>query len=136
MIRLKREQYVVGESERNGVSVTVGIYYKVPVVENIEEMTHMAQRFGWAALMVTGGNHKQVVDLVQKYVETKYPGRPFYVETDEKGCGVQVYQPYGMPQDTNTLDVKPCEEHGYNCPDLPECRAPGPQPCACCKARA
>lgn len=110
MIRLKREQYAVGESERNGVSVTVGIYYEVPITEDIEDMTHTAQRFGWAALMVAGGNHVEVVDLVQKYVETKYPGRPFYVETDERGRGVQVYQPYGMPRDRTTLDVKPCPE--------------------------
>jgi hypothetical protein len=99
MIRLKREQYATGLAERGGVSVTVGIYYEVPETEDIEELTYTAQRFGQHALDVYGGNHVDVVEEVSSLVEAEYSGRPFYVETDEKGRGVQVYQPYGMPQD-------------------------------------
>lgn len=101
MIRLKREQYAVGEVEHpNGLSVTVGIFYDTPIHEDIEELTYTAQGFARTALDVWGGNHVGVSESVQDVMDREYPGRPFYVETRESGRGVQVYQPYGMPQDT------------------------------------
>lgn len=103
MIRLKREQYAVGEVEHpNGLSVTVGIFYDTPVTEDIEELTYTAQGFARTALDVWGDNHVGVSESVQDVMDREYPGRPFYVETRESGRGVQVYQPHGMPQDGTT----------------------------------
>lgn len=120
MIRLKREHYAVGEVEHpNGVTVTVGLSYNPAMVDDIEELSYTAQRFAREALAQHGGNHALLELAVEEMVDKALHGRPFYVETREGGRGVQVYQPYGMP-----LDVKPCEEHGYNCPDLPGCHVP------------
>jgi hypothetical protein len=102
LFRLKREQYAVGEAEHptNGVTVTVGIYYAVPATEDVEELTVHAQTIAQCALWAFGGNHSEVVEHVAAAVERYFPGRPYYAETREEGHGVQVYQPYGMPQDT------------------------------------
>lgn len=99
MIRLKREQYAVGEAERDDVTVTVGIYYDPASADDIEGLTHIAQAYASGALKVWGGNHAGIVAKVQNAMDSVYPDRPFYVETREDGRGVQVYQPYGMPQD-------------------------------------
>jgi hypothetical protein len=79
--------------------VTVGIYFQVPMVEDVEELTHTAQTFAQVGLNLHGGNHMGVVNYVQRRMDDGFTGRPFYVETREEGRGVQVYQPYGMPQD-------------------------------------
>lgn len=99
MIRLKKEQYAVGEAERGGLDITVGIFYEPADGEDIDALARYAQMIGQLALAGCGGNHMCSTGLVEETLETKYPGRPFYVETREKGRGVQVYQPYGMPQD-------------------------------------
>lgn len=132
MIRLKREQYAVGEAERDGVTITVGIFYNVPITDDVGDLAREAQHFGRIALEVWGGNHEGASRSVEVMLDQEYPGRPFYVETREDGRGVQVYQPYGMPQESSgtfttmsidenagpiTLNIEPCDEHGYNCHD-------------------
>lgn len=108
MIRLKCEQYAVGEVEHScGVSATVGIFYAVPITEDVEELTYTAQAFARVALDRHRGNHTAVVETIQLAMKLKYPDRPYYVETSESGRGVQVYQPYGMPQESWT-----CEHDG------------------------
>jgi hypothetical protein len=106
VIRLKREQYAVGEAERAGVSATVGIYYETPIVDDVDALTHYAQNLARFALVAHGGNHVAISELVQLSLSMDYPNRPFYVETDEKGRGVQVYQPYGMPQDGTSSPLR------------------------------
>lgn len=118
MIRLKREQYAVGEAEHGGVDVTVGLYYDVPAVDDIDDLTRSAQRFAELALEYWGGNHAAVSEAVQRLIDGEFPDRPFYVETREKGRGVQVYQPYGMPQDTIVVAPdKPPVHPGARLPD-------------------
>ncbi len=99
MKRLKTEHYAVGEVERDGISVTVGISYDPKDNPDVEDLGHAAKRFAQVALHYEGGNHVRVVAVVRLGLEHQYPGRPYYVETREEGVGVQVFQPYGIPQD-------------------------------------
>lgn len=97
-----RERYAVGMATRvvdgakGDVSVTVGIAYEDG--DDVDALSHYAQNAARFALAAEGGNHPGIVHIVELHMDVEHPQRPFYVETDEAGRGVQVYQPYGMPQ--------------------------------------
>lgn len=109
MIRLKREHYAVGAAERYGVSATIGISYEASGEDDVAALTYYAQKLARLALVAHGGNHAAISALVQLSLDMDYPNRPFYVETDEEGRGVQVYQPYGMPQDQTKPTKAGCQ---------------------------
>lgn len=101
---MKREQYATGLAVSGNVGVTVGISYEDATASDVAALADTAQRFGRVALASWGSQHTEIVATVQALVDRYYPNRPFYVETDEDGRGVQVFQPYGMPQDGSKDD--------------------------------
>lgn len=82
------------------VELTVGVEYTTD--DDVEEMTlqikDLARTAAWAVGEPTGF-HAAYAEAVKAVVNERYPGRAFFVETDELGRGVQVYQPFGMPRE-------------------------------------
>lgn len=50
------------------------------------------------AAMICRGDHLGVATWIETWCAEHYPGRAFFVEHEVDGCGVQIYQPYGMPR--------------------------------------
>lgn len=41
---------------------------------------------------------RRAVEYVETQIQGRYPDRAYFIETEEDGKGVQVYQPWGMPR--------------------------------------
>lgn len=66
--------------------------------EDVDQLTHEIQAIARQAVVRWGCNHLEVVRQVEEAFKERYPGRAYFIETEEDGRGVQVYQPYGMPR--------------------------------------
>lgn len=93
-----REAYARGYVKQSGVECTVGI--EIADGDDVEMMTIDAKVLGEFALLNFGGNHMRVTDYVEHGIRANYPGRAYFIETEEDGKGVQVYQPMGMPRES------------------------------------
>ena len=97
-VRLKTERYAratVGGPARLSTEVTVGVSYEPG--ENVDNLIAYAKDLAFRAASEGEDDHSRICEYVEFELEQEYPGRPFFVETDIAGVGVQVYQPYGMP---------------------------------------
>ncbi len=88
-----REAYARGyaDSEVLGVEVTVGIALRPG--DDIASLSRHARFFAICGLGAGEGDHMKVVARVEELLEMKYPGRSYFVETEEDGKGVQIYDP-------------------------------------------
>lgn len=92
-----REAYARGWVQRGDVECSVGV--EIREGDDVDDMTRWVKRFAWTALALHGGNHSALVKAVEWRVKYRYPGRAYFVETEEDGKGVQVFQPFGLPRD-------------------------------------
>lgn len=86
-----REAYARGEAIIDGVSCHPGIEYRDG--DDVATIRDDAQWFAKRALLCCGSNHEALVDYVEKRIKTIYPGRAYFIETEENGKGVQVFDP-------------------------------------------
>lgn len=87
------EWYVRGESDLDGVNLLVGV--EVRQEDDVDEMMNSTRRLTQTLLAKHGGNHVLLVLEAQGWVDEHYPGRSFFIETDEDGKGTQVFDPRG-----------------------------------------
>lgn len=101
------EKYAVGWAEMDGIACDSGV--EIREGDDVEEMSHNIRSANRAALYTCGGNHMEIERFFEDYVASRWRGqdRAFYVQTEEDGKGVQVYQPYGMPIQTRDVNGKP-----------------------------
>lgn len=92
-----REAYARGWVQDGDVECSVGI--EIREGDDVDELTQYAKLFALEALAAHGGNHTLVVDAIELRIIFRYAGRAYFVETDEEGRGVQVFQPFGLPRD-------------------------------------
>lgn len=93
----KREAYARGAAEVAGVECTPGLELREG--DDAEELCQEVQRVAKTALEMWGGHHINVCSFVERYFTAYYPDRAYFVETEEEGRGVQVFQPYGLPRE-------------------------------------
>lgn len=91
-----REAYARGAAVLRDVECHPGL--EIREGDDVDEMTHDLQRIAAEALRRWYGNHIEVVRQVEEAILECWPGRAYFIETEEDGRGVQVYQPYGMPR--------------------------------------
>lgn len=88
-----RECYIRAEGNHGNFSVVPGVQFFLN--ESEEQINKMGQHLKWAAGVVAWGhapNHMAAFKAMEKWILAKYPGRAYFVETDN-GWGVQVYDP-------------------------------------------
>jgi len=93
-----REMYARGyasESRVEGVEVdieaTVGIQIRED--DDVDELTNYARQLAKRGLSWGYGNHVAVVGYIENTLATDYPDRAYFIETEEAGKGVQVFDP-------------------------------------------
>jgi hypothetical protein len=87
-----RECYARGEFLReDGMGATAGI--EVREGDDVEELGFNIRVTCGHALFRWGGNHIEVARHIEEWIKSTHPGRAFFVETDEEGLGVQVFDP-------------------------------------------
>ena len=98
-----REIYARGAAYEDAFGPSMECHPGIEIREgdDVEELTHWLQATASRALQRWGGNHLETVRQVEEAVLETYPGRAYFIETEEEGRGVQVYQPYGMPRTVN-----------------------------------
>lgn len=88
---LERYARAAWVDSQTGIELHPGVEYRAG--DDVEQMTvdlqFMAQRAFWA----TGANHVALADRVCQAIKYKWPDRAFFIETEENGRGVQVYDP-------------------------------------------
>lgn len=85
------ERYARGEAHLRELSIHPGVEYRDG--DDVDEMTHAIQAAGRQVLLSWGGNHVEAAEEMREWIEFNYPGRAYFVETEEDGRGVQVYDP-------------------------------------------
>jgi hypothetical protein len=109
-----REAYArgAGYNEAAGTECHPGL--EIREGDDVDLLTHWLQAHANRAVDRWGGNHLEVVRQVEEAILEAYPGRAYFIETEEDGRGVQVYQPFGMPRAVETRIA-----HAAGCLDLP-----------------
>lgn len=79
------------EDKELGVECTVAVEFRDG--DDVDLLTHNVQDMARDALFFGGGNHKQVCAFAESVIQHYYPDRAYFIETDEDGRGVQVYDP-------------------------------------------
>ena len=85
-----REMYARGYADRGDVEVTLGIEIRE---DDVEALTIEARSFARRGLNWGGGNHIEVVREIERHLAEFYPDRAYFIETEEDGKGVQVFDP-------------------------------------------
>jgi hypothetical protein len=86
-----REAYARGYAQLGDAECSVGI--EIREGDPVEEMTVEARLYAARGLSWAAGNHDAVVRYIECTLAEAYPGRAYFVETEEAGRGVQVYDP-------------------------------------------
>lgn len=89
-----RELYVRAEGTHGKFSVVPGVQFFPHEPE--DDVMVMYKHLKWAAGVIAWGhapNHIAAYKAMEKWILKKYPGRAYFVETDQEGVGVQVYDP-------------------------------------------
>jgi hypothetical protein len=86
-----REMYARGYHDAGDVEATVGI--EVRPGDDVEQATIDAKDYAARGLGFGGSNHDAVVRFIEVCVKEHYPDRAYFIETEEAGRGVQVYDP-------------------------------------------
>jgi hypothetical protein len=96
----KREVYVRGHAEVDGVECHPGLEYRDG--DSVDYLSSLLQNWARRAIRswnVPGCvNHMEIMRQVEECILEEFPGRAYFIETEEEGRGVQVYQPFGMPR--------------------------------------
>lgn len=85
------ERYARGEAKVGEISCHPGVEYRDG--DDVDEMTHNIQDAALKFVKIWYGNHTKLAEVMRWWIETNYPGRAYFVETEEEGRGVQVYDP-------------------------------------------
>ncbi len=95
-----REIYARATYSHNGVECSPGV--EIREGDDIDEMTHELQSNVTYALKAWSGSrgidHNKVINWVETAIKDRWPGRAYFIETEEEGRGVQVFSPYGLPR--------------------------------------
>lgn len=94
-----RERYVRCHQSCNDEEVTIGLSYELG--DDVLWLMHQLDLLVMATLSYAGGfpdMHERAVSYAEEVLDREYPGRPFFIETEHEGGGLQVYQPWGMPR--------------------------------------
>ena len=81
-----------------GSDVECSIGLEVRSGDDVEQLTWDLKAIATAALTIHGGHHQDVAAYVELKLLRNWKGRAYFIETEEDGRGVQVYQPFGMPR--------------------------------------
>lgn len=96
-----REAYARATVSLRGVECSPGV--EIRPGDDVDEMTHDIQFIATEALREFGGNHMELEACVEACITDLWPGRAYFVETEEEGRGVQVFSPYELPRNPPTL---------------------------------
>ncbi len=91
-----RERYARASVSMSGMECTPGLELRKG--DDATEVMGFVHATAFVALAEGYPFHTQVCDSVERLFTEHYPGRAFFIETEEDGKGVQVYQPFGMPR--------------------------------------
>lgn len=94
----KREMYARGYATLKDMECTVGI--EIRTGDDVDQATVDARDYAHRALCFGGGNHLGICLFVEVCIKEHYPepDRAYFIETEEDGRGVQVFQPFGLPR--------------------------------------
>ena len=100
MTRPTREAYLRGAEKLRDVECHLGLEWRPGDNASI---IGLALKFiaGTALLRSSLSEpdaHRRIVEHVESDILDRWPDRAYFVETEEAGVGVQVYQPFGMPR--------------------------------------
>lgn len=95
----KREAYARGAAISKDGQVECHPGMEIREGDDVDLLTHWLQMWAQRALDRWGGNHLELCRHVEEAILESFPGRAYFVETEEDGRGVQVYQPFGMPRE-------------------------------------
>ncbi len=90
-----REAYIRGCNIHCGAECHIGVEMRKG--DCVDTMSYMLKSFAWDALD-SEHEHESIVAHVEERVLQTWPDRAYFIETEKNGCGVQVYQPFGMPR--------------------------------------
>ncbi len=93
----KREAYARATTEADGMELSPGV--EIRDGDNVAQMTRDLQAIATTALRCCGKSHDLLVSYVENRVRANWPGRAYFIETEEDGKGVQIFQPYGLPRE-------------------------------------
>lgn len=85
------ERYARGEAKVDDISCHPGVEYRDG--DDVDEMTHHIQAAALFFIHIWHGNHVELATSMRRWIERNYPDRAYFVETEEEGRGVQVYDP-------------------------------------------
>jgi hypothetical protein len=91
-----REMYARGYADNDTIACEATVGIEIKGGDDVDQVTRHARFFASCGLGWGGGDHAAVVKRIEELIELKYPGRAFFVETEEDGKGVQVYDPRGF----------------------------------------
>ncbi len=82
------ERYARGWAELAGVECHPGL--EIRDGDDVEDLTVYVQTYAANALSLHGGNHTAVAEYVERNFQLDYPGRAYFIETEEDGRGVHI----------------------------------------------
>lgn len=90
-----REAYIRGYWEKHPMDCHIGLEWRAG-----DDYYEIADRLKQLAFLALNDyfSHRQIVAWVEENIIDWWPDRAYFIETDEDGKGVQVYQPFGMPR--------------------------------------
>ncbi len=91
-----RESYARVTSAYQGTDCTIGLETRDG--DDLHTLLGALEVLAENSLRACGG-HEGVVAYIEVALFNNYAGRAYFVETEEDGCGLQVYQPWGMPRE-------------------------------------
>lgn len=87
-----RECYARGEFfHDNGVCATAGV--EVREGDDVENIGFEIRITCGYAVARWNRRHLEIARQIEEWIKEKHPGRAYFVETDEEGKGVQVFDP-------------------------------------------
>lgn len=101
-MRPKREAYARGHATDGSYECTVGI--EIRPEDITPEIFMFARRL--ARLGLNEAMHSMSVAVIEREITSTHPTRAYFIETEQDGVGIQVYQPYGMPRNDNSASLE------------------------------
>jgi hypothetical protein len=92
--RPTREAYARGHAERDGFEVSVGVEWRAD--DDIAALSQLVRMVAEDAAEYD--DHALALEAAEARILTYWNGRAYFVETEHRGLGVQVYQPFGLPR--------------------------------------
>ena len=82
-----------------GVEMSVGVAIRNESGPEIREMTMRLYELAFDALFRGMDVYTDAPAYVEQKIHEYWVGRPYFIESEEDGRGVQVFQPWGIPVD-------------------------------------